>query len=972
MNLFGISSTLDRLGFLVIRHVASSVWHSLFFLSAALLFCLLFKNLRASVKQRLLLFSFIIIPFIPFISSTIIEQGVPYRGIPVMPSYVPKSMTFHDPRYRLMVAARDDRAFSPVSVAGRSVETGEESHRPVHPSRMDSMIKSMRSHPWMLLFVLYLAGVSIFLVRIMLILLGTKALVRESKTVGFTGTGPLAGRLFSTPAPGHQVRVVESSRIGGPMIIGILKPVILLPETIRRSCTDEEIYVIILHETAHIIRRDPLSFLIVSLVRACFFFHPVVWVGAWRLILLSELACDDYVLRHTEDAFPYALALKKVMEYAGTGSFYLHPAACITLPKSMFYQRMKAILSADNRGLRPHRRLAIIGLFFLAAISFLATTVLPLSSAFRPLKNPMGVMTRFLVSENIDVSDPLEYSATAYAVKLSDITVDGYLDDWPEDMIRYPILNYGKTYGPTDIDCADLTVSSDLSPWFMVGYHPDDNLLYLAVVVRDDILFSYGTDAEMSLYDFSDACEVYLSGKHEKTIVHWRSTRLKADDFPALQYIMTAGGGIYNNLVPNTDLTRNPILAMGDITLTRSRGVCTRNGDVTVYEWALECFDRYPSGRTMLAPGKTIGFDVAVVDRDYADEFTAWGCWGPIGYQKMMNSRLMGNLVLLDDGKRVGRVEGTVVERSEKHGVFKQYLDIYQDGIPVIWTMTDSRGHFETSLLDGVYTVKPRGGASGDAIPFTVSSGMTTTIDLSVSGLRMPGSLRESIALYTTLDSYIDETEVDAVMGVAKTIFDFTYRLPGHIRQNYLRVESGQPCQLVYNGDRLAVYSGDGDKKIEKKIHCDLNVCTLNLLINQPDGGFVHQLMMSKTALKRLEDGLTGAETIGHDRIDGVIADVVEITTRAGTFTTFTRRTPDYSVVYRLWIGRKDRLIRKVETRMVERYDVANASRGGVVTEVRTYVVTHRHRRIRINAPIDDDMFVMTNENNADASGGWK
>ena len=83
--------------------------------------------------------------------------------------------------------------------------------------------------------------------------------------------------------------------------------------------------------------------------------------------------------------------------------------------------------------------------------------------------NSSRVLTRFLISEDIGVRNRVKYNATAYAVPLHDITVDGCIDDWPEDMIRYPILNYGKTYGPTDIDCADLTKSSDLSPYFMVG-----------------------------------------------------------------------------------------------------------------------------------------------------------------------------------------------------------------------------------------------------------------------------------------------------------------------------------------------------------------------------------------------------------------------------------------------------------------------------------------------------------------------
>ncbi|MFC1551827.1 hypothetical protein ACFL6P_04600 [Candidatus Latescibacterota bacterium] len=41
------------------------------------------------------------------------------------------------------------------------------------------------------------------------------------------------------------------------------------------------------------------------------------------------------------------------------------------------------------------------------------------------------------------------------------------LDDWPKDIIRYPIVKHRQIYGPTDIDNVDLTDSSDLTPEFI-------------------------------------------------------------------------------------------------------------------------------------------------------------------------------------------------------------------------------------------------------------------------------------------------------------------------------------------------------------------------------------------------------------------------------------------------------------------------------------------------------------------------
>jgi hypothetical protein len=53
-----------------------------------------------------------------------------------------------------------------------------------------------------------------------------------------------------------------------------------------------------------------------------------------------------------------------------------------------------------------------------------------------------------------------------------------------------------------------------------------------------------------------------------------------------------------------------------------------REGDVTTYEWALQPFDRYPDKPTQLAPGKRIGLEVVVVDKDRSrlrPSFLSWG-----------------------------------------------------------------------------------------------------------------------------------------------------------------------------------------------------------------------------------------------------------------------------------------------------------------------------------------------------------
>ncbi|MFC1651364.1 sugar-binding protein [Candidatus Latescibacterota bacterium] len=231
--------------------------------------------------------------------------------------------------------------------------------------------------------------------------------------------------------------------------------------------------------------------------------------------------------------------------------------------------------------------------------------------------------------------------ATAYAVPLTGIQIDGNLTDWPEEMMWYPILNHGQVYGPTDIDDADLTDSPDLTAKFMVGFSPDENLLYLAVRVRDDAV------AANTHVRSTDACEVYIDGDHSSGQVA-NSPELTAKDMPCQQYVMCPPGGSYGGSISVEDPTAKPFLSRGEITMTKTKAKYGREGNITVYEWAIEVHDQFPDVPVELAAGKTIGFDVVVVDKDGDTDRPAWICWAPFGTWKYRNADLLGDLVLLN------------------------------------------------------------------------------------------------------------------------------------------------------------------------------------------------------------------------------------------------------------------------------------------------------------------------------------
>jgi bla regulator protein blaR1 len=99
-----------------------------------------------------------------------------------------------------------------------------------------------------------------------------------------------------------------------PGVVGILHPVLLLPDGIAARLTPAQLGTVLEHELCHVRRRDNLTAAVHMLVEALFWFHPLVWWIGGRLVEERERACDEAVLAATDDPRNYAAALIAVCE----------------------------------------------------------------------------------------------------------------------------------------------------------------------------------------------------------------------------------------------------------------------------------------------------------------------------------------------------------------------------------------------------------------------------------------------------------------------------------------------------------------------------------------------------------------------------------------------------------------------------------------------------------------------------------
>lgn len=112
----------------------------------------------------------------------------------------------------------------------------------------------------------------------------------------------------------RPVSVLISDRLEVPTAIGFHNPAVILPAWMVENTPAEELKYILLHELAHLRRRDDWTNLAQKILKALLFFLPSVWWIERRLSLDREMACDDAVLVHSGTPHGYAECLAHVAE----------------------------------------------------------------------------------------------------------------------------------------------------------------------------------------------------------------------------------------------------------------------------------------------------------------------------------------------------------------------------------------------------------------------------------------------------------------------------------------------------------------------------------------------------------------------------------------------------------------------------------------------------------------------------------
>ncbi|MCI0493104.1 MAG: M56 family metallopeptidase, partial [Planctomycetes bacterium] len=227
--------------------------------------------------------------------------------------------------------------------------------------------------PW-----LWLVGTPITLALLATGVVGTGRLRRDSRVLE---EGPIAEaceRLARSLRISRQVAVAVCERIAAPVLVGILRPMILLPPAALTGWSPDEIEMVLLHELAHVRRWDNLVNFVQRLVESLLFFHPAVWLLSGSVRREREACCDAVVVAQTNRPHAYAEMLVALAAQMPR-SVLFQPAASSAMAAGRLRGRIRRILQLEDDPMLISGKSFAIMLAGLLVAATLALLYLPTS-----------------------------------------------------------------------------------------------------------------------------------------------------------------------------------------------------------------------------------------------------------------------------------------------------------------------------------------------------------------------------------------------------------------------------------------------------------------------------------------------------------------------------------------------------------------------------------------------------------------
>ncbi|MBN1294320.1 MAG: hypothetical protein JXB48_20965, partial [Candidatus Latescibacteria bacterium] len=352
-------SGFNRIAYEVMHYLLSVLWQSTILISAVGLLSFLLCRKNVKIRHGLLVGVMLIIPVLPLLSSLAGQSGVHRKEIAVLPAYSISPRQIIPPTTEPL---RDKPQAQELLLSNTIIPAKAPAHE--HISILD--------YPWLCVLLAYLVVAVYFLLKILSARVRIRHWIASGNAVIDEHTIDLFSGLKSQFRIMREVYIVESPCVTVPFTIRTFQPVILLPEGFAEQLSENELKATAIHELSHVKCNDALTATLISLIRTFFFFHPLIWIAAKQISYLAELVCDNAVMELSSDSASYAGLLSRIAENIPR-RLPTEYAAGIIFSGSVFYRRMKVLLSEKGIQIQRLSRLALtgtaVGIFLSLAIA---------------------------------------------------------------------------------------------------------------------------------------------------------------------------------------------------------------------------------------------------------------------------------------------------------------------------------------------------------------------------------------------------------------------------------------------------------------------------------------------------------------------------------------------------------------------------------------------------------------------------
>lgn len=220
------------------------------------------------------------------------------------------------------------------------------------------------------------------------------------------------------------VSLLESALIKVPMVAGFLKPVIIVPIGLLSHLSPDQVEAILLHELAHIQRKDYFVNLLQSFVEIIFFFNPpVLWISS-LIREEREHCCDDIAVEYIRSKSKYIDALVSFQEY-NLSLFASRSIVAFAGKKNHLLNRVKRIVSDSNKSLNIFERVFLICSIALLVLAVSMPAYESRAEKLNPIVSPTNTTQTMPNSQTFEViKNGKKYKIIKVNNKISQFFID--------------------------------------------------------------------------------------------------------------------------------------------------------------------------------------------------------------------------------------------------------------------------------------------------------------------------------------------------------------------------------------------------------------------------------------------------------------------------------------------------------------------------------------------------------------------